>query len=189
MIIKPYSITRLREIAKRFTPTRKNGTEVHSAAADSRGLESAAQGLAEGPPDVLLWRETPQYGHFILLHRTGSEGSSGIELFDPLGTTARRDPGSTWTHYLDDPLGLNGGGLRDMLAAFRGRPSALLHRARGGSAGCRNLLVRTLVPSSRGCPRRPLHLHSRLVINSRPVFPALYTTTRHVDLTDLDRLM
>lgn len=106
----PYSINQLRTIADKFSLAHNNGTKVFSAAAG--GTAKAAERLGYGLPTILLWRETPDFGHFILLHVRRVGGEPDVELFDPLGTT---DEGRSWDHYMDDPLGLNDGGLRPYL--------------------------------------------------------------------------
>tara|TARA_R110000868_G_scaffold84595_3_gene238447 strand:- start:477 stop:959 length:483 start_codon:yes stop_codon:yes gene_type:complete len=105
----PYSVTQLRHFAREFSPTAENGTVVLSA---KDNLPEAAEALAGGHPVILLWRETPDFGHFILLHVRHPRGRPDVELFDPLGsTTADR----AWDSYMDDPTELNGGGLRPYL--------------------------------------------------------------------------
>lgn len=73
---------------------------------------AAREALLQGRPTVLLWRETPTFGHFILLHVRNPRGKVDVELFDPFGTNSREE---SWKHYMDDPTGLNDGGLRPLL--------------------------------------------------------------------------
>ncbi len=60
-------------------------------------------------PTILLYRERPDWGHFILLlERHSPSGKRVVELFDPEGV----NKDSAISHYLrDDITGLNGGGL------------------------------------------------------------------------------
>jgi len=74
------------------------------------------------PPRIVLWRSTPDFGHFILLHfRTTPSGKVVFELFDPVGIEVNEETaargGSTWRWYLDSHE-LNGEGLRPFLTAL-----------------------------------------------------------------------
>ena len=106
----PYSVTQLRDISSLYEPTKENGTVVYSAI--DAPAQATREALEKGIPIVLLWRDTPSFGHFILLHIRGTERRPDVELFDPLGTTSEDD---SWASYMDDPNGLNGGGLRPLL--------------------------------------------------------------------------
>jgi hypothetical protein len=105
----PFTVAQLRNIGQRFAPTASNRTEIYSAASE---LPQAIRHIAEGLPAVLLWRETPDFGHFILRHTRHVRGVADVELFDPLGTSTAD---KAWLSYMDDPTGLNSGGLRPVL--------------------------------------------------------------------------
>ena len=118
----PYSVRALRGMARAWQPTASLGTQVMAAQLDSPDgtkqdlLPTAFRDLAEGRPVVLLWRETPTFGHFVLFHwRTLPAGRKEIEFFDPLGVSSDGKSDATWEGYMDDPRGLNGGGLRPYL--------------------------------------------------------------------------
>lgn len=66
-----------------------------------------------GKPTILLYRERPNWGHFILIfQRQTPTGKRVVELFDPEGV----DEESAIAHYLNDSItSLNGGGLGDCL--------------------------------------------------------------------------
>ena len=101
----PFTVDQLRRIAADY----RCDAEVFSAIAlDDRQMLDI---LGDRTPLVLLWRDTPEYGHFILLHWR----KNGIELFDPVGTTSKDE---AWATYMDDPKYLNGGGLRPLLQAL-----------------------------------------------------------------------
>jgi hypothetical protein len=114
----PYSVRALREMAQRWPPTAKFGTDVMAAQLGAENLlPTAFHELEQGRPVVLLWRESPTFGHFILLHwRKG-----GVEVFDPLGVDGAGPTADVWEGYMDDPRGLNGGGLRPHLQRLEQR--------------------------------------------------------------------
>ena len=107
----PYSIPQLREIAK---DAGIPDVVVHGARS---GLRSCLDDLVRGRSVILLWLETPDFGHYILLHLRRPGGKVKLELFDPLGTD---NESQSWEAYMDDPSGLNsppggGRGLRSIL--------------------------------------------------------------------------
>lgn len=110
----PFSMPELREIASqlpaRYTRARDS---LITSVATPKDYETVTEALANDRPVILLWRESPIFGHFIMLHRR----KKGVELYDPLGTNNEED---TWEHYMDDPTGLNGGGMRPYLQALHG---------------------------------------------------------------------
>lgn len=125
----PFSIPQLRQIASDVGLD--HVTVLGGRPGRPSPLHDVVAELGRGRAVVLLWLETPTFGHFILLHwRKGGGGKPLLELFDPLGTDARAPPlkaGSaressgrkSWEDYMDDPSGLNGGlGLRKMLQGF-----------------------------------------------------------------------
>jgi len=106
----PYEIDQMRHMVATWLPTAHLGCSVASAAAPGgSNLPQIFKLVEEGRPVIILIRETPTFGHYILLHKR-PEGD--IELFDPMGVDAEE---SSWDMYLDDPRGLNGGGLRPYL--------------------------------------------------------------------------
>lgn len=112
----PYSVRALREMARAWPPTAGLGTEVMAAQLGSEDLLPAAfRELEQGRPVVLLWRESPTFGHFILLHWRKDGARPGVEVFDPLGVDGAGPTADVWEGYMDDPRGLNGGGLRPYL--------------------------------------------------------------------------
>jgi hypothetical protein len=107
----PFTTPELRRIAAGWL-----AVEVQRA--DNRTPAHIANILRAQRPLVLLWRDSENFGHFILLHaRTARNGRRCVELFDPIGfqSMGGADP---WAMYADDPLQLNGGGLRATLQAF-----------------------------------------------------------------------
>ena len=104
---------------------------VADAAADvgllaARAARNEVSGGCLPPPRIVLWRSTPDFGHFILLHyRMTPSGKIVFELFDPVGVEVNEETaasgGSIWRWYLDGGRGggLNGEGLRPFLTTLR----------------------------------------------------------------------
>jgi len=108
----PYSMPQLREIASLLPPKYGLAREpLVTRVGDDFDYGKVTSALSARRPVILLWCETPAFGHFIMLHRR----RDGVELYDPLGTTDGED---MWEHYMDDPTGLNGGGLRPYLQSL-----------------------------------------------------------------------
>jgi len=107
----PYTVPQLQRISDAWGPTASKGTRVVSA----QGLAArlAAGDLSGDDPLVLLWRDTPTFGHFILLHWRSVRGKPVLELFDPLGVQVG---GGSWESYMTDPQALNGSGLDSVFA-------------------------------------------------------------------------
>lgn len=108
----PYTVAQIRSIVDRL-PAAGN-TKVYSALGN---LDTAIKDLLQGCPVILLWRETQDFGHFILLHYRVHKKrvKPDLELFDPLGTTT---DDSSWESYLHDEKELNDGGLLPYLQAL-----------------------------------------------------------------------
>lgn len=112
----PYEISTMRQMAALWPPTAHLGLSVAAAGTPSgSNLPQAFEAVMEGKPVILLIRESPSFGHFILLHGRLTSSGREVELFDPLGTSGQQ---SSWEMYLDDPQHLNGGGLRPYLQAL-----------------------------------------------------------------------
>ena len=110
----PYTIPQLRSIA------RNAGCPEVSVIASRGNHHLILDSLSRGKPVVVLWLQTPTFGHYVLLHLVSSRGKPGIEFFDPLGTDNKE---KSWQEYMDDPRDLNSGageerGLRSMLQGF-----------------------------------------------------------------------
>lgn len=140
----PFTIPELRRVASGWVDAEvqraDNRTPAHIAA------------MLNGKPLVLLWRDSPSFGHFILLHRRMAGGEPVVELFDPIGFKAMggADP---WAMYADDPHQLNGGGLRATLQAidrmgvrvhYNGKKGPQHHTTNSCGLWC---LVRAAVPA------------------------------------------
>jgi len=108
----PYSVPQLRELAQ------LSGINATVQRADNRTTEHFAA-MLDGKPLIILWRDTPDFGHFIVLLRRWSPYGDNVEVFDPVGFGKCGEPLST---YLNDPKGLNGGGLCRELARLDSVP-------------------------------------------------------------------
>ncbi len=83
----PYSLPQLdeicdhiREAIPHFTPP------LIVRALEAASSPAAWEAVCNGRSVILLWRETPSWGHFItLVPRTLPSGRVSLELFDPLG--------------------------------------------------------------------------------------------------------
>jgi len=104
----PYTCQQLREIAQQiheFHPPYQQPDVIR--ACDGPGeITKIIENLHNGRPCIVLWRQTPEYGHFIALLRRGA----CLELFDPLGGESH----GGLQKYLQPPMGpfsrsLNGG--------------------------------------------------------------------------------
>lgn len=95
----PFTIPQLQDIASRFDPSIVVGPPTDAVL--SQCLDRAC---------IVLWRETPLFGHYILLHPRVVGDKIQLELFDPLG-----EKSELWGSFMDDSAQLNGGGLRGFL--------------------------------------------------------------------------
>lgn len=100
----PYSITELRTIVDKVWDRLRL-----PQAEKPRVMRADVYDGDTSIPTILLFRETPSWGHFILVfQRRSPTGKPVVEIFDPEGV----DEDNALSHYLkDDITGLNGGGL------------------------------------------------------------------------------
>jgi len=148
----PYTIAELRsfiEQLKHRMPIAATGwqKDIEVSRADNfvrQGAAKCASAIWQ-KPQIILWRDSPMYGHFILLHvrhvtekdpiyKKVKNQPFVVEIFDPCGLNTDDNPkpeGKRFMrapikYYLDDriegldrPQNLNGGGLRKILQYFR----------------------------------------------------------------------
>ena len=130
----PFTVSDLQALANLWPPSAAQKVAVRSAAdlGQSGTQQEYERLLRQGRPIVVLWRETPTFGHFILLHWRKVRGDGDVvpngsmvfEIFDPLGFAP---DDASFKNYLYDPSGLNGVGLKPLLTDIFNEGSVLTY--------------------------------------------------------------